>query len=256
MTWLPITICAVLGVAIGSFLNVLIYRIPRNIPFANDRSKCPKCQAPIAVRDLIPIISWLLLRGKCRNCQEKISIRYPLIEIFTGVLFGLTGARIGAHWFLPAELVFVAALIAISAIDLEYFVIPNRLVYPAGFICLALLISAAVVGGDWHSLRTALISSMGAWLFMLVIHLISPRGMGFGDVRLAALIGLNVGWLSPGRAIFAIFLGFLLGATVGIAMIVFRHASRKSALPFGPFLAAAAVIALFVQYSPLERLLP
>lgn len=237
----------ILGLCIGSFLNVVAYRVPKKLPIIHDRSKCPSCDHALGVRDLIPLFSWLALRGKCRYCKAPIHWRYPLVELITGIAFVTICYHFDFGWETPAFLVFVCALIAISSVDFELYIIPNRIVYPAGFICLALLTLAAWGTGNWHSLKTALLSAVGCWLFMLVVHLISPKGMGFGDVRLSALIGLLLGWISPARAIAALIYGFGLGAIVGIVLMLLSRASRKTAIPFGPFLAMGAYLAIFVQ---------
>jgi leader peptidase (prepilin peptidase)/N-methyltransferase len=238
-------ILGVFGLCVGSFLNVLAYRIPKKLPIALDRSKCSHCDAVIKSYDLIPVFSWLILRGRCRNCHEKIHWRYPLVELITCVAFVTVGAQFGINWETPAFLVFVSGLIAISSVDFELYIIPNRIVYPTGFACLALLTLAAAMTHDWHSYRNALLGSVGAWLFMFIVHLISPRGMGFGDVRLAALIGLMLGWIDPLRIVTGLFFGFAIGAFVGIALMALRIATRKTAIPFGPFLAVGAYLALF-----------
>lgn len=169
--------CGLVGLAVGSFLNVVIYRVPRKESVVKPRSRCPGCGTQLAERDNIPVLSWLLLRGKCRTCGEPISVRYPLVELLTGVLFVTAGLRFGYDWVLPAYLVFFASLVAITFIDLEHYIIPNRVLYPTLFIALPLLVLAAAQQDQWHNLEQALIGAAGAWAFFLVLHLISPRGM-------------------------------------------------------------------------------
>lgn len=244
--------CAVLGLAVGSFLNVVIARVPRKESVVTPRSRCPGCSAPIAPRDNVPVLSWLLLRGRCRSCAEPISPRYPLVEVGTAALFAATAVRFGADAALPAFLVFVAALIAITAIDLELFIVPNRIVYPTLFASAPMLLTAATVDGDWKSAREAAIGGVLAFGLFLVIHLISPRGMGFGDVRLSGVIGMFLGWLSVPHVLLGLFLAFLLASVIGVGLIAVKLRSRKDHIPFGPFLALGAVLAVLAG-DPLLR---
>jgi leader peptidase (prepilin peptidase)/N-methyltransferase len=244
MTAVVAVACGVLGLAVGSFLNVVIYRVPRKESVVRPRSHCPSCGTQLADRDNIPVLSWVLLRGRCRTCGERISARYPLVELATAALFVAVGLRFGPDWAVPAFLLFFASLLAISLIDLEHYIIPNRIVYPTLFGGFALLVLAAGAEGDWKPLERALIGSAVFWGILLLIHLVSPRGMGFGDVRLAAVLGLFLGWLGLGYVGLAFFLGFLLGAIVGLILMVLRRRGRKDHIPFGPFLAAGAVVAV------------
>jgi leader peptidase (prepilin peptidase)/N-methyltransferase len=242
MTALVAVICGVLGLCIGSFLNVVIHRVPRRESVVRPRSQCPRCEAPIAERDNIPVVSWLVLRGRCRNCGEPISVRYPMVEFGAAALFVAAAIRFGTSWALPAFCVFFAALLAISVIDIDHFIVPNRVLYPTLFITFPLLALAALITGDWTALLHAVIGGAGGFIALLVVHLISPAGMGFGDVRLAGLIGMMLGWLGVGYAVLGIFMGFLLASIIGIGLIVTRLRGRKDPVPFGPFLAAGAVL--------------
>lgn len=245
--------CAVLGLVVGSFLNVVIARVPKKESVVTPRSRCPGCATPIAPRDNVPVMSWLLLRGRCRACGEPISGRYPLVELGTAALFATTAVAIGADAALPAFLVFVAALIAISAIDLELYIVPNRIIYPTLFASVPLLLVAAVVEDDWTSAREAAIGGVLAFGLFLLIHLISPRGMGFGDVRLSGVIGMFLGWLSVPHVLLGLFLAFLLASVLGVGLIAVKLRSRKDHIPFGPFMALGAVTALLFG-DPLLRL--
>lgn len=244
MTALVAVICGVTGLCIGSFLNVVIHRVPLRQSVVQPRSRCPHCEAPIGDRDNIPVLSWLLLKGRCRQCATPISPRYPVVELGTAALFVAAAVRFGASWSLPAFCVFFAALLAISVIDIDHFIVPNRVLYPALFVAFPLLVLAAVATGNWTSLLHAVIGGAGGFLVLLVVHLVSPAGMGFGDVRLAGLIGMMLGWLGLGYAVLGIFLGFLLASIIGIGLIVTRVRGRKDPVPFGPFLAAGAVLAV------------
>jgi leader peptidase (prepilin peptidase)/N-methyltransferase len=233
--------CAVLGLAVGSFLNVVIWRVPRGESVVRPPSHCPACDAPLGVRDNVPLFSWLVLRGRCRHCGAAISVRYPLVELANAVLWALLGARFAESWALPAYLVFGAAMLAISVIDLEHFIIPNRIVYPVGATLVPLLALAGALDDDWGSFGRALAAGAGAFAVMFAVHVISPRGMGFGDVRLSFLLGLALGYLGWGEVFFGFFLGFLYGSVVGVALIATRRRSRRQHIPFGPFLAAGAL---------------
>ncbi|HET7488237.1 MAG TPA: prepilin peptidase [Acidimicrobiales bacterium] len=244
MTAAAVVVSAVLGLAVGSFLNVVIYRVPRKESVVKPRSRCPGCGTTLAARDNIPVVSWVLLRGKCRTCGEPISPRYPLVELGTAAVFAIVAARIGPHAVLPAFLVVMAGLVAISAVDLELFIVPNRILYPTLFVAAPLLVIAAAVDGDWHRLLTAAIGGAIGWGLLFAIHMVSPAGMGFGDVRLAGLIGMLLGWLSLGHVLVALFLGFATAALVGVVLIAVGVKSRKDKLPFGPFLALGALLAV------------
>jgi len=237
-------VCGLLGLAVGSFLNVVIYRVPRKESVVRPRSRCPGCGTQLAERDNIPIVSWVLLRGHCRTCGEPISARYPLVELTTAALFVAAALRFGLDWVLPAYLVFFAALVAITFIDLELYIIPNRVLYPAVFISIPLLVLAAAAQSEWGNLERAVIGAVVAWVFFLVLHLVSPRGMGFGDVRLSFLLGLFLGWLDLRHVFLGVFFGFLLGSIVGVALMILRRRGRKDHIPFGPFLAVGAIVAV------------
>jgi leader peptidase (prepilin peptidase)/N-methyltransferase len=242
VTLLIAIIAGVYGLVIGSFLNVVIWRVPRRESLVKPASHCPGCDTPIAVRDNIPLVSWALLRGRCRHCGEPISARYPLVELGTGVLFAAVGARYAHTWALPAFLVLTATLIAISAIDLEHFIIPNRIVYPVGFASVILLAGAAAIEHRWTPFERSLLGGLAAFTFFLVLHLVVPQGMGFGDVRLSFVLGLFLGWLGWGEVFGGLFAGFLLGAVIGMLLIALGGRDRKQHIPFGPFLAAGTMI--------------
>lgn len=241
MTALVAAISGVYGLVIGSFLNVVIWRVPRHDSIVRPPSHCPVCDARIANRDNIPVVSWLLLRGRCRRCDAAISARYPFVELLTGVLFAAVGARFAHSWALPAYLVLAGALIALSAIDLEHYLLPNRILYPADGAVIVLLAAASAGEHDWGAFARAAIAGAIAFAIFLTIHLVSPRGMGFGDVRLSFLLGFSLGWLGWGEVAGGLFSGFLYGAVVGVALIAFKVKGRKQQIPFGPYLAAGAM---------------
>jgi leader peptidase (prepilin peptidase)/N-methyltransferase len=233
--------CALLGLLVGSFLNVVIWRVPRKESVAAPASHCPGCGAPIAPRDNVPVLSWIALRARCRHCHAHISVRYPLVELACAALFGALGARFAHSWALPAYLLFGAGLLAIAAIDLEHYIIPNRIVYPLGFAGVPLLALGAGLDGEWWPFARALIGAACAFAALFLIHIVSPRGMGFGDVRLSFLLGLYLGFLGALEVAFGLFLGFVYGAVIGILLMVTRRRGRRQHIPFGPFLAAGAI---------------
>jgi leader peptidase (prepilin peptidase)/N-methyltransferase len=223
---------------VGSFLSVVSHRLPRGEQFVRGRSRCPSCDAEIAARDNVPVLSWLLLRGRCRNCGERISARYPLIELSLGALWALTYLVLGDDDVteLVLGLVLCVVLVAVTVTDLERRIIPNA-VLAAG----AVAGIAVIAVGDPSSFpeRAIAVAAAGGGLFL--VALVYPRGMGMGDVKLAALLGLYLG-----RAVApALLVAFAAGALVGVAMML-RHgaAARKRAIPFGPFLALGGVVGL------------
>lgn len=234
----------VLGLLIGSFLNVVIHRVPARESVVSPSSHCPVCDHPLAPRDNIPILSWALLGGRCRHCDSPISVRYPLIEAATAGLFVAVAVRFGAAAELPAFLTLAAVLLAVSVIDLEHYIVPNRIVIAALVIAVPLLFVASIAHDDLWTFWRSLAAAVGAAASLFVIHLVSPRGMGMGDVKLALVLGLHLGWLSVGHVLLGLFLGFLLGSVVGLALIVLTSRSRKSAVPFAPFLAAGTMLAV------------
>ncbi len=246
MTGLIVACSALFGLLIGSFVNVVIWRVPRGESVVSPPSHCPGCDTAISPRDNVPVISWLILRGRCRSCGAHISVRYPLVELACAGLFAAVGARFAHSWALPAYLVFAAGLLAISVIDLEHYVIPNRIVYPLGFIVVPLLAIGAAGDGDWWAFARALIGAAAAFAVLFTIHVVSPGGMGFGDVRLSFLLGLSLGFLGALDVVFGLFLGFAYGAVVGIALMATRRRGRRQHIPFGPFLAAGTLTILLV----------
>jgi leader peptidase (prepilin peptidase)/N-methyltransferase len=247
VTALVAAICGVFGLLIGSFLNVVVWRVPRHESLVHPPSHCPVCETPIKPHDNIPVVSWLVLRGRCRHCGTRISVRYPFIELLTGVLFAAVGAVYHDSWALPAFLVLTAGLIALSAIDLESMILPIRIVYPVLFAGLALLALASLGEHDWSAYLRGIEGAAVAFAFFYAVHFVKPDGMGFGDVRLSAVLGLNLGWLGWGYVFGGLFTGFVYGAVVGVGMMVALGArARKMHIPFGPFLAAGTITFVLV----------
>ena len=236
--------CGLFGLAIGSFLNVVIWRVPRKLSVVRPPSHCPQCETPIRPSDNVPVVGWVRLSGKCRDCGNPIPIRYPLVEAGCGVLFAVVAVRFGWSWALPAYLVLTAALLAISLIDLEHFIVPDRITGPLTVAALALLgLAAAADGTGWRYGR-ALLGGLAFFAFLLLLNLLYPRGMGMGDVKLSFSLGLYLGWLGWGQVFLGGFLAFLLGAVVGVALIATGVKGRKDFVPFGPFLALGTLITI------------
>ena len=236
----------VLGLIVGSFLNVVIYRVPAKRSIVTPRSACPGCGTELANRDNVPVLSWLVLRGKCRTCSTAISARYPLVELGTGIAFALLAVRFGVDAALPAFLFLTAGLIALSAIDLDTYLLPKAVVWPTLILTSLSLLVAAAVTPDWRGAAEAVAGGLIAFAVLFVIHFISPRGMGFGDVRLAGLLGVALGWIELPVVAVGLFLAFLLASVLGVALIALGVRGRKDKVPFGPFLALGAYFAFFV----------
>ncbi len=236
--------CLVLGLVIGSFLNVVIWRVPRGQSIVSPPSACPSCGHEIRAYDNIPVVSWLVLRGKCRDCGAPISGRYPLVELGTGALFAIMAARFGLSWELPAYLYLAAISVVLALIDLDVKRLPNVIVMPSYVVAGLLLLLPAVLMPNWPDYLNAWLGAAALFAFYFLLAFIYPAGMGFGDVKLAGVLGLYLGWLGWGPVIVGGFLGFLLGAVVGIGILLTRKGGRKTAIPFGPFMLAGALLAV------------
>jgi len=215
LTALVAVLCGLVGVPVGLFLNVVIERVPEKQPL---REGLPPGRPRAAVE-------WWVVAG-------------------TAALFAALGVRFGADWALPAYLVLAASLLSIAVIDLRLYIVPNRIVYPTLALSIPLLVGAALLHHHPTAIRSAAIGSIGAWFFLLVVHLIQPRGMGFGDVRLSAILGMYLGFLSVRLVLWGMLAGFMLGAVIGLGLIVFGGRGRKEAVPFAPFLAAGTILAI------------
>jgi leader peptidase (prepilin peptidase) / N-methyltransferase len=227
------------GLLLGSFVSVVAHRLPRGESFVTGRSRCTGCGAQIAAYDNVPVLSWLWLRGRCRSCGDRISVRYPLTELGLGALYVGTFLALGDEnpGELALGLVLCTLLVAITLTDLDRRVIPNKIVVTGAVVGLAI---AAV--SDPSSVPERVLAAAAAGGFLFLVALAYPRGMGMGDVKLVAMMGIYLG-----RAVTpAVLIGFGAGALVGLAMIA-RNGSgaRKQAIPFGPFLAVGAVAGLW-----------
>lgn len=213
MTAIIGALCALVGVAAGPALALLADRVPERKPLSGGGWRSPD-------------VGWITLAAV--------------------VLFGAVGLRFGDDWAVPAYLVFTACLVVITVTDLRLFLIPNRIIYPTVLASIVLLTAAAALGDDWYAWRRAAIGGVLAWLALLIVHLINPRGMAFGDVRLAGVIGVYTGWISAGHVFLGLFTGFLAGAVVGGTLILTKRRGAKDPVPFGPFLAFGAMFAVLL----------
>lgn len=231
-----VAVCALFGLVVGSFLNVVIHRVPLRESIVWPGSHCPECAAAISPKDNIPLFSYLFLRGRCRGCGASIPIRYPLVEAATGLLFGLAALRFGFGLELAAALVFVLALVSLAMTDLEHRLLPNVIVGPAALAGLALSIAARP---EWWWVYP--VSALAAAGGLLAIAVFYPGGMGMGDVKMGGMLGT---FLGP-YAFLAVFLGALGGAIVSGALMATGKIGRRTHIPFGTFMALGGLLALF-----------
>ena len=238
------TIAGLYGLIIGSFLNVVIHRVPRGASVVRPPSACPRCDHEIAWYDNLPVLSWVLLRRRCRSCSAPIAWRYPLVEATTAGVFVAVSLSVGLKWVLGAYLFFAAVLVALSGIDIDTRKIPNAVLYPSWAVSVVLLSGGAVLDGDPGRLVWAAAGAGIGFAVLFVIWFVAPGGMGYGDVRLAGYIGLHLGYLSIGRLAVGLFLGFLAGALGGAAVLLVTGRGRGTKIPFGPFLALGALAAV------------
>ncbi|TFC91922.1 prepilin peptidase [Cryobacterium breve] len=280
-------LCAgVLGLLTGSFLNVIVYRLPSGISIVSPPSACPRCRARIKSFDNVPVLSWLLLRGKCRNCKTRISARYPLVEAGTAMFFAGVAWFAGLGWVstssttgfgsttgfslttrigttgdidpvsgadstaagvlvLVAFLYLAAVSVALALIDIDTHRLPDAIVLPSYLVGGLLLGAAGVIGGDVDSMVRAAIGMAALWAAYLVMAVTYPGGMGFGDVKLAGVLGLYLGYLGWGQLVVGAFAAFLLGGIFAVGLLLAKRANRKSGIPFGPWMLVGAWVGVF-----------
>lgn len=253
-------VAGVFGSVIGSFLNVVAYRVPLHRSVITPSSACPYCGIRIRVYDNIPVLSWLLLRGKCRTCNSAIPSRYPFVELGTALLFGAVAwkflpevvstapqviSRGGAILAFAAFLYLAAASMALALIDLDTHTLPNRIVLPSYAVGIALLSAAGLLNGDTRALVRAGIGMAVLWVAYFAMALVYPDGMGLGDVKLAGVLGLFLGYLSWSALITGAFAAFILGGAFSLALLLLRKANRKSGIPFGPWMLTGAWVGVF-----------
>lgn len=249
MTGLLVAGSAVVGLAAGSFLNVVVWRVPRGESVVAPASACPRCGHPIRARDNIPVVSWLILRGRCRDCGAPINLRYPLVEAGTAAAFVLVAWWLGLSWQLPAFAYLAAVSVALALIDLDTRRLPDVIVLPSYPVAMGLLALAAWnpgAGNDWSAwVRSVAGAAILSGVYLLVV-LVYPAGMGLGDVKTAGLVGLYLGWVGWGALAVGGFAAFLLGGVWSIALLLTGRAGRKTGIPFGPWILAGAWAGLLV----------
>lgn len=233
-------LAALAGLLLGSFANVVVWRVPRGESVVSPPSACPRCGARIRWWQNVPVLSFVLLRGACGSCRAPISWRYPLVEIGMAGAFALTAWWRGYAADLPAFLALAFVAVVLTLIDISHRRLPNAIVLPALPVFVALL----AVTGEWGSLLRAVAAGAALFAFYLAIALISPRGMGMGDVKLAALVGTALGWIGWGALLVGAFAAFVLGACGGLILIAVRGGSRKTAIPFGPWMLLGMAVGL------------
>jgi leader peptidase (prepilin peptidase) / N-methyltransferase len=252
--WLALV--GLIGSLFGSFANVAIYRVPLGRSVVRPRSACPSCSTALSGIENVPVVSWLVLRGRCRHCQARISVRYPLVELATAAVWVLLAMKIGWRPELPAYLIFGTTLVILSAIDLDVRRLPNKVLVWASLVGAVLFAFAAVVRGDGTPLVHGLGGALAYGVPMLVIGLVSPAGMGMGDVKFAPYLGFHLGWLRLGFVPLGAFLGFLFGAVIGALLMAIGRAGRKTRIPFGPFMALGAFVCILAGDTILRIWLP
>jgi len=256
---LLVALVGITGLAIGSFLNVVVYRVPAGMSVVRPRSACPNCGHEITARDNVPVLSWLVLRGKCRDCAEPISKRYPLVELAGAAAFVIVGVWaapaisaapnallvIAAVLRLLAFLYLAAVSVALAIIDVETHRLPNPIVLPGYAVGVVLLGTAAALAGDWVGLGRMAAGAGILFVFYFLLAFISPRGMGMGDVKLAGVLGLFLGSLGWGQLAVGAGAAFVLGGLFSIILLITRRVGRKGGIPFGPWMLLGAWVGVF-----------
>lgn len=235
----------VLGLLVGSFLNVVVHRVPAGRSVLRPRSACPSCTAPIRSRDNVPVVSWLLLGGRCRDCSAAVPVRYPAVEAATAVLFAALATAYGRSAVLPALLWVAAAGVALFVIDLDSHRLPDAIVLPSYPAVAVLLAGGGLLAGDLP-VRRALLSAL-LWLgvYGALWAATAGRGMGLGDVKLSGLLGLLLGWLGWGPSVLGLFAGFAVGAALGVLLLASGRVTRRTPIAHGPFMLAGAALGAF-----------
>jgi leader peptidase (prepilin peptidase)/N-methyltransferase len=239
-------VVGVLGLLVGSFLTVVVERVPAGRSIVRPRSACPSCAHPIRSRDNVPVVSWVLLAGRCRDCATAVPVRYPAVEAATGLLFAALAATSGPVPVLPALLFVAAAGVALALIDLDHHRLPDAIVLPSYPVLVALLALAALRTDDPPVARTLLSGAIWLALYGILWLGTGGRGMGAGDVKLSGLLGLLLGWLGWGPSVLGLFAGFVVGSVVGLALLWSGRVTRRARIAHGPFMLVGAGLGVFV----------
>jgi leader peptidase (prepilin peptidase)/N-methyltransferase len=263
MTALVVVLSSVFGLAIGSFLNVVIYRVPLGRSVVSPPSACPGCGHSLNWYDNVPVLSWVVLRGRCRYCRTPIAARYPAVELFTAVLFGFVAWGVASEAFsVPARstsgvlavvstaltlvaLLYLAAVsIALAFIDIEHHKLPNAITLPSYVIGAVLLALSSLLAGDASSLLRAAIGGAGLFAAYYLLAMLYRGGMGFGDVKLAGILGSYLGWFGWAEFAVGAFAPFLLGGVFSVVLLALKRAGRATKVPFGPWMLAGAWVGI------------
>lgn len=242
-----------LGLVTGSFLTVVAHRVPDGASIVRPGSHCPTCKTPLRSIDNVPVLSYLLRRGRCRACAARIPARYLLVEVVTCALFVAVPARVQGGFAIAAYLVLAAALVALSVVDLERMRLPTPIVLTAAGLGLPLLVAASAQAHAWGSLEHAAVGAVACGAAFLAVALAVPKGLGLGDVRLAALLGAFLGWLGYRPMAVGFLLALLAGGVAGVGLLLLKRGGRSTRIPFGPFLAGGSLVAV-LWGSELSRL--
>jgi leader peptidase (prepilin peptidase)/N-methyltransferase len=251
-----VAIAGIVGLLIGSFLNVVIYRVPLKRSIVNPPSACPACGHRLAWFENVPVFSWIALGGRCRSCGTRISIRYPIVELGTGLFFAGTAwallsrsadglVHVASFVALLAFLYLAAISVALAAIDLATQTLPNVIVLPAYPVTIAILGASSLISGDLGSLLRGAIGLVGLFTAYYGMALLYRGGMGFGDVKLAGVLGFAMAWLSWDVFAVGAFAPFILGGVFAIILVLFTKAGRKTRVPFGPWMLVGAWVGIF-----------
>lgn len=255
MTAVLLFACAVGGLVVGAFCNTVIVRAPEKQPLLTPGPKCPECDAPIAWRDTVPVVSWFALGRRCRDCAEPIPSGYPLVEVANAALWVAAALRFGTSWVLIPFLFFFSVLLVQSVIDLELYLLLDRITFPALAVSIPMIVAVSLLVHDPRAILGAAIGSVAYFGFLFVPWFIYPRGMGFGDVKLALLMGMYLGWINPILPLFAVLAASILGSVVGIALLVVRRGKSRG-YPFGPWLTLGCVVTILASNWVLDQFVP
>lgn len=252
-----VAVVAVFGSLIGSFLNVVVYRVPAGMSLLRPASACPSCGSRIRPYDNVPVLSWMLLGGRCRDCRVRIPVRYPLVELGTAVLFAIVAFAFLGPLRVPgrpivatvlellAWLWLAAVTIALAIIDVETHRLPDRIVLPTAIAIASLLAATAAVEGDWWRIGQAAIGAAALGGFYLALAVIRPGAMGLGDVKLAGVLGLALGWAGWSQLVVGAFAAFVLGGLFSLILLLAKRVRRAGGIPFGPWMLAGAWVGIF-----------
>ncbi len=241
---LAAVLAALVGLVVGSFGALVADRVPRGESIVRPASHCDSCGAPLRSTDNVPVVAYILLKGRCRHCSARIPSRTLLVELATAALFALVAWRLPTLWALPSYLVVVAGLVILSAIDFEHKRLPAAIVYLTALVAAPLLVLASGMTGKWNALLVGLVAAAACFAVFFAVFIAVPKGMGFGDVRLAGLCGGWLGWLGASVVPVGIVVSFVLAGVPAMVLLARGKATRKSAIAFGPFLAGGTVFAI------------